>query len=413
MQKDLKKFTILIIFLTVFIDMLGVGVLIPIYPLIISQNSNFSVIQINHIDPNSAYVMLGWLSACYPLMQFFFTPILGQASDIVGRRKILLISIIGTVIGYIIFALALTNKNVPLMFFARIMDGISGGSIAVGMAVIADTSKFENRAKNFGILGVAFGLGFILGPTIGGYLSDSHLSSWFMITTPFYFLSILGMLNFFLIYFLLPETLPYKQKTKIKILKSVSDLYEAYQQKELRQFLFVVFLFSFGFCLFTSFWGVTLINYFYFSQQQITNVFAYTGIWIMIGQGLIVRKLSGKISEKILLPITLFLDGACIVFIYFIPNHHANLIFITCTLLPIFHAINIVFCNSFLVSNFTNEHNRGQVIGINTSIQCLANALPAIVGGYMAETFTNTHPLLLIAGIIIIISGLIFKKIFS
>jgi DHA1 family tetracycline resistance protein-like MFS transporter len=409
----MKKFTLIVIFLTVFIDMLGVGVLIPIYPLIISQKSNFSVIIINHIDPNSAYVMLGWLSACYPLMQFFFTPILGQASDIAGRRKILLISIIGTVIGYIIFALALTEKNVPLMFFARILDGISGGSIAVGMAVIADTSKSENRAKNFGILGVAFGLGFILGPTIGGYLSDNHLSSWFTIKTPFYFLSILGIVNFVLIYFLLPETLPYKQQAKIKILKSVSDLYEAYQKKELCLFLFIVFLFAFGFCLFTSFWGVTLVTYFDFSQQQITNVFAYTGIWIMIGQGLIVRKISGKISEKIMLPITLFLDGACIIFIYFIPNTHANLIFIICTLLPICHAINIVFCNSFLVSNFTTEHNRGQIIGINASIQCLATALPAILGGYMAETFTNTHPLLLIAGLIIIISGLIFRKIFS
>ncbi len=390
--------------------MLGVGILIPIYPLIISPNSAFSLIGTNHININSAYVILGWLSACYPLMQFFFTPILGQISDITGRRKILLISIIGTIVGYIIFAASLTMKNIPLMFFARILDGISGGIIAVGMAVIADISQNQNRAKNFGIIGVAFGLGFILGPTIGGYLSNNSLSHWFTIITPFYFLSVLGIINFVLIYLLLPETLPYKQKSKIKILKSLYDLYEAYQQEKLRSFLIVIFLFSFGFCLFTSFWGVTLINYFNFTQTQITNVFAYTGIWIMIGQGLIVRKISTKVAEKNVLPITLLLDGICIIALYFIPSTHANLIFLVCTLLPIFHAINIVFCNSFLVLNFTNEHTRGQIIGINTSIQCLATAIPAIVGGYLAESFTQTHPLLLIAGIIIIVSGLIFKK---
>lgn len=405
----MKKSTLLIVFLTVLIDMLGIGVLIPIYPLIISPSSHFSMVIANHISLNEAFIMLGWLTACYPLMQFLFTPILGQLSDILGRRKILIISIIGTIIGYIIFAQALTDKNIPIMFLARILDGISGGSITVAMAVIADISTPKTRAKNFGILGVTFGLGFILGPAIGGYLSDEKIYNWFGITTPFYFLSIMGIVNLVLVYFCLPETLPQKKSGKIRFFKAIHDINTAFHNKDLGRFLIVVFLFAFGFCLFTSFWGVTLINYFNFTQHQITNVFAYTGAWIMIGQGLIVRKLVGKITEKQTLPISLFLDGLCIISLFFIPVAHPSLIFIICTLLPIFHAINIVFCNSYLVSTFTDEHNRGQIIGINTGIQCLATALPAIAGGYLAEQFTNTHPLLLIAGAIIITAGLIFK----
>lgn len=409
----MKKFTLFIIFLTVFIDMLGVGVLIPIYPLIISSNNNFSILTANHISADSGYIILGWLSASYPLMQFFFTPILGQTSDLMGRKKILLISIIGSIIGYLIFAYAVSLKSIYFMFFARILDGISGGSIAVGMASIADISDSKNRAKNFGIIGVAFGLGFILGPTIGGYLSNSELSSWFQITTPFYFLSILGIVNFLLIYFIFAETLINNSKGSIKILQSISNLYQAYQNKELSNFLIIIFLFIFGFCLFTNFWGVTLVNYFHYSQSQITNIFAYTGIWIMIGQGIIVRKISGNVQAKKILPICLCLEGSCIVTMYFIPINYSQLIYIICTILPVSHAIDVVFCNSFLVSNFTNDNNRGQIIGINTSVQCLATALPAIVGGYIAKSFTQTHILTILSGAIIIVSGIMFKKTWS
>ncbi|MBY0378767.1 MAG: MFS transporter, partial [Burkholderiales bacterium] len=132
------------IFFTIFLDLFGVGILIPIFPMLVVPGSPFKITPDNW-STAQGFIMCGWLMASYPLAQFLFTPILGQMADKFGRRRILIISIAGTAISYMIFATAVYLKNIPLLFIARIFDGISGGNISAAQAVIGDVSEAKNR----------------------------------------------------------------------------------------------------------------------------------------------------------------------------------------------------------------------------------------------------------------------------
>ena len=190
------------IFLTVFIDLLGFGILIPVFPLLISPGSPFRVTP-EGWSFTQGLIMLGWLQAIFPFCIFIAAPILGQLSDRYGRKPVLAFSIFGTAVGYVLFAIGISTANIPLLFAARALDGITGGNLAVAQAAIGDVSTHENRAKNFGMLGAAFGLGFIIGPYLGGRLSTPATSfyglfdtpSWFGATTPFWFAAILSHAN--------------------------------------------------------------------------------------------------------------------------------------------------------------------------------------------------------------------------
>lgn len=142
-----------IVFLTVFIDLLGFGIVIPLLPLYAERY---------HPTP----MQFGLLMSSYSAMQFVFAPILGRLSDRIGRRPVLIVSLAGTVIGYLVFAFA---RSLGALFFSRILDGITGGNIATAQAVIADSTSREDRARGMGMVGMSFGLGFIFGPAIGGF----------------------------------------------------------------------------------------------------------------------------------------------------------------------------------------------------------------------------------------------------
>jgi len=178
--------TIGIIFLIVFIDLVGFGIVIPILPL---YGERF--------QPSG--LTLGLLMASYSAMQFIFAPILGRLSDRVGRRPVLLISLVGSVIGYLLFGFA---GSMAVLFAARIIDGISGGNIATAQAVIADITGPEERAKGMGIIGAAFGLGFIVGPAVSALLVD--IQPWL----PGVAAALTSAVAFTLVLFKLPETLP-------------------------------------------------------------------------------------------------------------------------------------------------------------------------------------------------------------
>ena len=174
-----------VIFLTVFIDMVGFGIVIPVLPL---YAEHF------HATP----IEIGWLTGIYSGMQIIFMPILGRLSDRFGRRPVLIVSLAGTALGFLIMGWA---SSLPLLFAARIIDGATGGNISTAQAYIADISTPENRSRSMGMIGAAFGLGFTFGPMIGGIMS--HISY----GAPFYFAAALAAVNVVLLYFILPESL--------------------------------------------------------------------------------------------------------------------------------------------------------------------------------------------------------------
>jgi len=179
------------ILITVFVDVIGWGLIIPVMQDLISG--------MKHIPVNEASTYGSWLLSVYALIQFICAPILGNLSDKYGRRPVLLFSLFGFAVDYLFLAL---SPSYGWLFIGRIVAGITGASFTTASAYIADISTPENKAKNFGMIGAAFGLGFIVGPAIGGLLSG------WGIRAPFYAAAILCMLNFLYGYFVLPESLP-------------------------------------------------------------------------------------------------------------------------------------------------------------------------------------------------------------
>src|SRR5688500_19932535 len=166
---------LIVIFTTVFIDLVGFGIVIPVLPFY-AEGTAF----------NATPRTIGLLFASYSVMQLIFSPILGGLSDKYGRRPVLLMSIIGTGIGFLIIGFA---QTLPMLFAGRILDGITGGNISTAQAYVADVTTKENRAKGMGMIGAAFGLGFILGPAIAGILSK------YSVQLPFYCAAVLSLVS--------------------------------------------------------------------------------------------------------------------------------------------------------------------------------------------------------------------------
>jgi DHA1 family tetracycline resistance protein-like MFS transporter len=185
----------LFIFITILIDVIGLGIIIPVLPDLIAS--------LTHSTITEAATWGGWLIGVYAFMQFFFSPMMGALSDSYGRRPIILISLLGLGLDYILMAVA---PNITILFVGRVLSGIMGASFTVATAYIADVSTPEKRAQNFGMLGAAFGLGFILGPVIGGLLGNLGER------IPFYAAAILSLLNFTYGVFILPESHPVENR---------------------------------------------------------------------------------------------------------------------------------------------------------------------------------------------------------
>lgn len=400
---------ILTVFLTIFIDMLGVGIFIPIFPLLVLPHSEFRVIPASWTI-QQGFILLGWLGASFPLAQFIFSPILGQLADKFGRKKVLALSIAGTSLAYFLLAYSIYTKNIPLMFFSRILDGITGGNISVAQAVIADISTPSNRAKNFGMIGMAFGLGFIMGPFIGGKLADPTVVSWFGSTTPFLFAGILSLLNMCSILILLPETLKFKNVNKINIFRPVNNLIVAFSQKNLRNIMPTTFLYNAGFNFFVTFFAVTLAEKYGFSQGHIGDFFAYVGIMIVFAQGVIVRRISKQARDFKVLRYSIFGAAATIFAYRLVPASHGAWLFFIPPFMSTCNALTSSF-SSALIARVTPEHMRAQGMGINSSVMAIAQTIPAILAGYIAG-FGVTIPML-IGSITIAIAGISFWLFFD
>jgi DHA1 family tetracycline resistance protein-like MFS transporter len=186
-----KKAAIGFIFITLLIDVMGWGLIIPVMPELISD--------LKHIPVNEASAYSAWLLSAYAITQFLFAPVIGNLSDKYGRRPVLLCSLLGFGIDYLFLALA---PSYGWLFVGRVIAGITGASFTTATAYIADISTAETRAKNFGMVGAAFGVGFIIGPLIGGILGE-----WAGVKAPFYAAAILCLLNTLYGYFVLPESL--------------------------------------------------------------------------------------------------------------------------------------------------------------------------------------------------------------
>ncbi|MEK6967109.1 MAG: MFS transporter [Nanoarchaeota archaeon] len=393
-----------VILFTVFLDMLGIGILIPVIPVLLADPASPSYILPAGMSIKTGYIILGLLIATFPLMVFLAAPILGQLSDRFGRRKILVISLAGTCVGYVIFAIAVMTRNIPLLFLSRALDGITGGNISVAQAVIADITPPEKRSRTFGLIGAAFGLGFIIGPFLGGVLADPKIVSWFTAATPFWFAAGLSLLNMILLIILLPETHTPAKDAAVEMNKSIKNIMRAFSHVDLRIIFAAAFLFQAGFAFYITFFSVFLIDRFGATPGQIGLYFAYVGIWIVIAQVLITRKLNNHFREDQVLKISILAMGVVISFYIFI-THWWELLFFA-PMLAISNGVTQANIPG-LISRSSGKEVQGQVLGLNTSVQALAQSIPPVLSGIIAALLTPEMPLV-VSGATIILAGLFF-----
>ncbi len=377
-----------IIFLTVFIDMLGISIVIPVIPVLFFEPDCGFFAAATAMDSRS--VMYGFLVAIYPLFQFFGAPLLGSLSDRYGRKPVLTVSLIGTMIGYSLFAVAIYQQNLWLLFFSRALPGFTGGNISVIYSALADISAPADKAKNFGLVGAAFGIGFILGPTIGGLLADNTIVHWFNAATPFWVTTALTFINLCLVRWRFPETLQQSRQSRLSLLSGFRNIALSFQLPRLRLIFTVVLLISLGFTFFTQFFSVLLIQKFAFTEKSIGLLYGWVGIWLALTQGLIVRRLSGRVSPFKLLNFSILALSIAIV-VLLIPDQ-SWWFYVTNPFIAIAQGITSPNLTA-VVSEQATSDQQGQILGINQSMQSLGTLLPPMVAGYL-NTINGNFPLL-------------------
>lgn len=398
--------SLLIIFFTAFMDLLGIGIVVPVLgPLFLDPTHGLFPYT---YSLQLRTLILGILVGLYPFGQFFGAPILGAISDRIGRKKVLVLSLIGTFFGYILFGFGVVLKNFWILFAGRLIDGFTGGNISTVYSVVADVSDEKSKPKNFGLIGVALGIGFILGPFIGGVLSDKTVVSWFSYATPFWFCVALSFLNVLFVSFFFKETLKEKLHSRVDVFTGFKNIYLAFKMENLRIMFLVTFLLGFGFNLFAQFFSVYLIQKFRLNQAQIGSFFAYIGIWIAISQGGVTRFVAKKISSVKVLPVAAFLLAVSL-FILIFPSRKMEL-YLILPLIAIFQGL--VQPNGIsIISNLAKENSQGEIMGINQSLQSIAQTIPPIIDGVIIAM--NIHLPMIAAASCTFLAWFIFVFLFN
>ena len=278
------------IFITILLDVIGYGLIIPVMPKMVSKFTS------SDIETNNWFMVM---SASYGIMQFMFSPILGALSDKFGRRPVILLSVIGLGFDFVLQGIA---WSIPVLFIARILGGITGASFSVGSAYIADVTSVEDRAKGFGMIGMAFGIGFILGPMLGGFLGAIKPEY------PFFAAAAFSLLNALYGFFVLPESLPKHLRTAFSLKKAnpFSALKGLITLKGLGIFVLAIALVNLGQFMMHSYWVRYTETRFLWTPKDNGIALFCVGMSAAIVQGGLLGILVKKFGEVSLAKIGLF-----------------------------------------------------------------------------------------------------------
>ncbi len=272
-----RKAAIGFIFVTLLMDVIGWGIIIPVMPNLLKQ--------IGHVDTGHASSLNGWLLFAFSITQFMFAPLIGNLSDKYGRRPIILMSLFGFGLDYILLSWAPT---IEWIFLGRVIAGFTGASFTTAAAYIADISDEKTRAKNFGMIGAAFGMGFIIGPVIGGLLGGLGPR------VPFIAAAVLCFLNWLWGYFILPESLSpdHRRELDWKRANPLGSLLHLKKYPDLGYLLIAMFLVYIGAHAIQSNWSFYTIERFHWTPGMIGVSLGMVGALVGIVQGLLIRKIN-------------------------------------------------------------------------------------------------------------------------
>jgi DHA1 family tetracycline resistance protein-like MFS transporter len=357
----MKRSPLLVIFVTVFIDLVGFGIVIPVLPFYV-EGTQFDA------SPRA----VGLLFASYSVMQLVFSPVLGRLSDRHGRRPVLFFSLLGTSLGFFIMGFATT---LWMLFAGRIIDGVTGGNISTAQAYIADVTTEENRAKGMGLIGAAFGLGFIFGPAIGGILSrwGAHV--------PFLFAGGLALANAALLYFVLPETVGpgHPARASAAAAGRWSQLARAARRPRLAFVLGIYFLFVTAFSIMTSSFGLFTLFRFGFDAHDTGWIFAFVGVVGALVQGGLIGRLVKAFGEPPLVIAGALMFAASLVLIPLTgPGTGTAALLGLGALFALGNGLATPSLTA-LASRSAGAGEQGGVLGVTQSVASLARALGPLV----------------------------------
>lgn len=355
-----RQASIIFIFITIVLDMIGIGLIIPTLP---------DVMKRFVTSPDLVTQYFGYFISLYAFMQFIASPLLGAISDFFGRRSILLVSLFIAAIDYLLMAFAPTLQ---ILFIGRIISGLTGANITVAMAYIADISTEENRSKNFGFIGAAFGLGFIIGPAIGG-LIGSYGSQY-----PFILAAALNAINFLFGLFILPESLPIEKRNATFEIKKINPFYslqKVIKNENLFQLLIVVFFLQLAGQTHPAIWTLYTESRFGWTADQVGISLAIVGILSAFAQGYLTGKLVPKFGEMNIVwwgilgeTVTYFMFGfASVGWMMYAVLAVSCIFWVTPPALQ------------SLVTRFGNEKEQGELQGSIVSLTSLASILTPLI----------------------------------
>jgi DHA1 family tetracycline resistance protein-like MFS transporter len=359
---------LILIFVTIFIDLIGFGMVIPILPFY------------SQVEPFMATPFeIGLLVSIFSWMQVFFTPVFGALSDRFGRKPLIFISLVGSAAGYLVVGLA---GSLMMVFIGRAIGGIAGGSISTAQAYVADVTTRENRAKGMGLFGAAFGLGFILGPALAGILSK------WGIAMPFYFAAALSIANAIAVLLILPESLKPELRRKVEAdierKGRLAEMVEVLEGKDFRLVAIVYFLLISAFSIMTYAYVLFTEHTYGYSAEQNGYLFAFVGLISIVMQGFAFGRLAKTFGES-----PLAVAGCLILTIglFAIPfagpafGGLAGLLFVSALL-----AGGNAFATpalSTMGSKLAAAHVQGRAMGVLQSLASLGRAIGPTVGGVL------------------------------
>lgn len=372
-----NRSSLVLIFLTVFIDLLGFGILIPILP-------SFSVKEL-HVDEAA----IGIAIAIYSFVQFLFNPVLGKISDKYGRKPVIVVCLFLNAMGYIVFAF--THSYIMLLV-SRVIAGIGGSSIGVAQAYIADVTTRENRSKGMGLIGAAFGLGFVFGPLIGGLLSSYGYAVTGYVAAGF------SLIAFTLTIFYLPESLKLKEvsgdlssQSQRRKLFDFAAMKRILQKPDLALLILLFFILTFSFANIYGTFALLGLKVYGFTDMQNGYMYGIVGLSSAIIQGGLLGRINKLMTKKAVLII-----GSILMMISLAMIPYAG----TFLGLAIVSVVLSYGTGTFqptilsLISEVTSETEQGITLGMNQSLSSFARVLGPLWGGFAFEYLGYPFPFL-------------------
>jgi len=388
------------LFIVLFIDSMGLGLLFPILnSIIVDPSSTFLPAMTSVAVRDFLYgLTIGIFMICW----FFGAAILGDLSDTIGRKKALIICLLGSFVGYLIAGVAIWMHSLSLLLVGRVIAGFTAGSQSIAQAAIVDISSEERKARNIGLILLAISLGFVFGPIIGGVLSDVHLVRWFTFSTPMYFAAIISFLNALLLWFTFKETFRVTGKLRIKPQRAIQIFISAFQQKRIRYLSLIFFVMLLGWSNFYTFLSMFLLGRYHFSPLKISLFMGVLGLGFAIGCGYLVNVCAKHFAYKRTVAVGILLTAVTVLVMLLVDKIIVTLVAV------LFIGAAIALAYSTIITMFSNqvdENEQGWVMGVTGSIMALCFGISSLLTGIVAQYGADLPIALAAAGLSI--SGLL------